>query len=318
MPSRPSDPSPASLTTMIPVAPGADTPFAAWQAQFHVAITAFPGFMSLEIISPSTSGKPEWMFTQNFHSSQYLYAWQRSEERRHLFELLTPYLQSQSPSTLEEITSINERRGNATEVFVTQIDPSQTRAYREWIAKIHAAEAQFPGFQGLHVQSPNENKSKNWITFLRFDTQEHLENWLQSPQRQAILQEASPFIQSLDTHRVTSSPYAGWFAHTSNNGYIPPVWKQTMLVLLVLFPIVMLEIKFLSPLLTTWNTSPATFIGNAISVSLVSWPLMPLTIHYLRWWLAPETQSDISTNVKGTLVVCALYLLEIITLWQLL
>ena len=55
-----------------------------------------------------------------------------------------------------------------------------------------------------------------------------------------------------------------------------------MLVILMLFPIVMLEIRFLSPLLKGVNTSPATFIGNVISVFLLAWLFMPIAIALMK------------------------------------
>ena len=91
-----------------------------------------------------------------------------------------------------------------------------------------------------------------------------------------------------------------------------------MIVLLVLFPIVMLEIKFLSPLTSGLNPSLATFIGNAISVSLVSWPMIPIAIWFLEWWLSPQEDKRLQATLVGTGVVLLLYLLEIALLWRLL
>lgn len=194
----------------------------------------------------------------------------------------------------------------ATEVFVTQVDPEKEEAFRAWIAKIHQAEATFPGFRGMYVQSPVQGR--NWITFLHFDTEENLERWLHSQERQKILLESQPLIVSLESHRI--SPYGGWFTSIEK----PSVWKQTMLVLLVLFPIVMLELKFLTPLTKGLNPSIATFIGNAISVALIAWPLMPLAISCLKWWLAPKI--DRRTNIFGAGIIVAVYLLEIALFWN--
>ena len=75
----------------------------------------------------------------------------------------------------------------------------------------------------------------------------------------------------------------------------------------------MLEIRFLSPWTAGLNPSLATFIGNAISVTFVSWPLMPLAIGLLGWWLAPKPTWRITFLGIGCL--CLLYLLEIVLLW---
>ena len=63
----------------------------------------------------------------------------------------------------------------------------------------------------------------------------------------------------------------------------PPNWKTAMLVLLGLFPVVMLELKFLSPKLSLLgiHASLATFIGNSISVAVTSFFTMPWCV---RWF----------------------------------
>lgn len=212
--------------------------------------------------------------------------------------------------------SPNIREG-VTEIFVTQVNPANENAFKEWIEKIHNAEAKFSGFRGVYVQCPKIGVSKNWITLLQFDTPENLERWLTSPERKSILKESISVVSSLESHRLIS-PYEGWFSSVSVGTNAPSIWKQTMIILLVLFPVVMLEMKFLNPWTRSLNFSLATFIGNAISVTLVSWPLMPIAIRYLNFWLLPDPQSYMRDTIVGTIVVVGLYILEIGLLWNLL
>ncbi len=207
-------------------------------------------------------------------------------------------------------------RSNVTEVFVTKVSSDKAEAFREWVAKIHRVEVKFPGFRGMFVQSPSSNQGENWITFLQFERQENLDAWLRSPERKAILDEAGTLINSLESHRVIS-PYAGWFPSTYLADSEIPVWKQTMIILLVLFPIVMLELKFLSPLTKSLNSSLATFMANAISVSLISWPFMPIAIKYLKWWLTPTGNAK-KSELKGIILILGLYILEIVVFWKML
>lgn len=82
-------------------------------------------------------------------------------------------------------------------------------------------------------------------------------------------------------------------------------------MLLVLFPVVMLEIRFLSPLTAGLPTAVATFIGNAISVSLVSWLLMGLATAALGWWLTPAPNRRRRIEFLGACVMLGLYAAEI-------
>jgi uncharacterized protein len=299
------------ILTRIKVSPEATEPFVDWQSKLQNVIANFPGFVSFEIVAPSEK-QAYWTLVQRFSDASSARAWKRSEQRKGLFNDWS----SVHDEDFEEGLSEERRLDGVTEVIVTEVDPKKTSLYRQWLSKIQQAEAKLPGFRGMYVQSPQEGQGRYWLTFLQFDTAENLDKWLASPERQEILKDLDPLIKAFESHRVIS-PYAGWFGSIAKTGAIPPAWKQTMLVLLVLFPIVMLEFKFLNPLLRGLNPSLATFIGNAISVSLISWPTMPIAISYFRWWLTPQALNRTRINWTGSCIVIAIYLLEIIIFWHL-
>jgi hypothetical protein len=65
------------------------------------------------------------------------------------------------------------------------------------------------------------------------------------------------------------------------------------------------------------NPAVGTFIGNALSVALTTWPLMPLAIWGFHAWLFPENQPRwLVQTMPIALVLC--YLIEIAVLWHLL
>lgn len=284
----------------VEIFPNAKHDFIDWQTDFNAAVVKSPGFVSLEF-SMAPHG---WLIAQRFADPEALKKWQTSPEYLELIEKLKPL-------AAKQIAREADDKGNVTEVIVTEVSPGREAEYRAWSAKIHHVEASFPGFRGVYVQSP-EGKGQHWITLLQFDSMGNLDKWLQSPERQEVLKESFPLISSIETHRVIS-PYAAWFASIAKTGIMPPLWKQTMLVLLVLFPIVMVEMKYLSPLTKSWDVSLGMFLGNAISVALISFPFMPLAIRCLRWWL---TTDFAKVSLAGTLLVLMLYALEIAFFWH--
>jgi antibiotic biosynthesis monooxygenase (ABM) superfamily enzyme len=301
------------LFTHLHIRSDAENAFAAWQAKLNGCIASFDDFVSLEILSSPDSLGTEWTIIQRFGSQDSLKKWHQSQERHALFEEATLYLDKGDPNAIkDDYQPLEKGLGGVTEVFVTHVLPNQVAAYREWIGKMHQAESKFPGFRRTFVQPPKDEKEGSWITLLQFDTPEHLDQWLNSAERQAILKEGKSFIHSLESHHVVSG-FSGWFAERSDLAQPPAAWKQTMLVLLVIFPIVMMEIKYLNPLTKQFSTSIATFIGNAISVALVSWPTIPIAIYFLGWWLKPHKPFS-SSNLLGIGIVCLLYLIEIILL----
>lgn len=299
------------LTTKLKVDSNCMGAFVDWQASLHKAIVAFDGFTSLEILSPADACKTEWVIVHRFSSREALLAWRESAVRKALIRDLEPML---SGSILESDVDTGTLQAGVTEVFVTEVKPNQEPGFKDWIAKIHHAEAKFPGFRGVYVQSPTSSQDRFWITFLQFDTPANLDAWLTSNERKEVLEESKPLVSLLERHRMIT-PFAGWFSSIAKRGEIPAVWKQTMVVLLLLFPIVMLEIKYLNPWASGFGSSLGTFIGNAISVTLISWPLMPLAIMLLGWWLSPYPD-QLRKNIIGTLTVALLYILEIALFWN--
>lgn len=283
--------------------------FVEWQCKLQDIIANFSGFVSLQILAPNKE-RSSWMLIQRFQDVETADIWKNSIERKSLFDELNKI----EKHVTEEIFSAERNFSGLTEVIVTEVDPEKKNLYGKWLAKIHEAEAKLSGFRGMYVQAPAEKQGRYWLTFLQFDTVENLDTWLMSDERQALLKELPPLIKSFETHRVIS-PYAGWFGSLTKTASIA-LWKQTMLILLVLFPIVMIELKFLSPLTKSLDISLATFISNAISVILISWPMMPLAIACFRWWLTPSPWNLQKVNVAGALAVSALYLLEVIIFWH--
>lgn len=302
------------ITLQVIIPPDGMAAFINWQASFNVKLAAFPGFVSLEILAPGDKGPPNWCIVQRFINSVQAEAWLQSSELKALKEELKSLaVNRQFQEFISPESSFQE---GITEVFITRVVPEKEAEYREWMAKIHQVEAQFPGFKGAYVQSPKQGSGHHWITLLQFDKPENLDRWLSSSERQEVLKQSTSLISSLESHRVIS-PFAGWFSAFSKKiGEAPPVWKQTMLILLVLFPIVMLEFKFLNPLTRGLDVSLGTFIGNTLSVILIAWPAMPIAIRFLGWWLVPTGENKSQITFWGLLLVLGLYLIEILVFWS--
>jgi hypothetical protein len=87
-----------------------------------------------------------------------------------------------------------------------------------------------------------------------------------------------------------ATSFPGWVSIDPMTGKGPPNWKTGLLVILGLFPIVMLEMRFLSPILAALglHASLATFVCNSVSVLGTTFVTMPLFIRWFGWWLFPE------------------------------
>lgn len=299
----------SAMVTKVTLDAGAGPGFADWQSALVRAASAMPGFASLELMA-TFAGSAEWQIIQRFGSSSALDAWRKSPMRAALFVTLRDLCAPGAPPPADEATPDLHAASFVTEIITTVVEPGKEAAFWAWAETMQAQQARFPGYMGTLVQAPVSEKLPYWTALVRFSTAGQLDAWLASAERQALLASADPSMSTWKSRRMDNA-FAGWFPETSDRAS-PPAWKQTALVLLVLFPVVMLEIRFLSPHLVGLNGPVATFIGNAISVSLVSWPLMAIAIRCLNWWLRPPPARRWRVELLGAATVLGLYALEIL------
>jgi uncharacterized protein len=310
---------PAVLIASAKLRPGQDQAFTAWQARHNAIIDKFPGFVSSDVIPPTQPNSNEWTIVLNFRTEDELAAWQRSNERAELVGEVVPLLEGGSLGEAVQLDRPGEPPGaNVTEVIFTKIKAGMDSTYREWAVRIQAAQAKYAGYRGMYLQPPSE-KDGLWTTIIRFDTGEHLEAWMEAPERAELLSESKAFIDQEQLMRLATS-FPGWVPINPVTGKGPPNWKTALLVVLGLFPIVMLEMRLLSPILTALglHASLATFIGNCISVAATTFITMPLFIRWFGWWLFADRQSPTWIGPTGLLFLVALFAVEIGALWNLL
>lgn len=306
--------SPAALVVKIRLRRGVYREFSSWHARMATAPTATPGFTSAEVDSPAARDGNEWTVVQHFRSANQMRAWSASAEHVRLLEEAKSLVDQSDPDALrEEQVTDGGVNGIVTEVVTTYVRPGKDREYQNWAQKVHCAEAQFPGYRGGFLQPPASDQQHYWTTLVRFATPEQLEAWLKSGVRQDLLREHKMLVKSWEHHRLPSS-FAGWFPTDAKSGESPASWKQSLLVILMLFPIVMLERRFLAPLTAGMNPAEGTFIGNVISVFLLAWVCMPVTIAAMKWWLLPREDAGRWLVPAGIAILIVLYAGEIAVL----
>lgn len=309
---------PAALIATARVRAGSETAFSVWQAKHDSVISRFPGFISSDMVPPPT-GKPgeAWTIILNFETDSDLENWRQSKERGAILGEVIPLLEGGNfGETVRTGDGGEIPNAEVTEVIFSKVLPGKADQYREWAGRIQAEQAKYPGYRGMYLQPPKGGDGGHWTSILRFDSAEHLEAWMNAPERKVLIAETKEFIESEELMRLQTS-FPGWVPLDPMTGEPPPNWKAALLVLLGLFPIVMLEMKYLSPILTGLHlhASLATFIGNAISVALTSFATMPLFVKWFEWWLFPKTAG---ATAKGVGILCVLFAIEVIALWWLL
>src|SRR4051794_37495807 len=300
----------ATAVTTVQVRQGEEGAFAGWLAELNKIVATFPGYISAVVIPPSPPAHSDWVMVQRFQTLEQLGAWLDSGERRSLLDKSASLLVDEGMTNVIEGSSTERSpQDMVTEIITVSVKPGMEEAYRDWVDRIRQVEARFPGYQGLELQPPIPGLQDNWVSLLRFDTAEHLNAWLESDARRTALREVEPFIDKREQQVATA--FSGWFTFSDAPGQVPPAWKQSMIVLLTLFPIVMIEFMFLNPLLQSLNLAVATFIGNLISVAVTGFVLIPLALRAFEWWLLPRPNNSPGVEIGGTALIIGLYALSV-------
>lgn len=288
-----------------------------WLARLMMVGVESSGVVSAEIIPPANSGQTEWSLVQRFYSAELLESWRQSEACRALFEEIQPRVTKQDIAIGESVDTSYGTVGSVSVAIVTKVKPGQEAAYCKCEGQFQSAQARRPGYKGVYVQPPTKSTPEIWTTLNRFDSPAALDQWFSSDERKKLLEQSEQVVHSTEYQKVTTS-FPGWFPSKNAGAKGPPNWKTALLILLGLYPIVMLEIRFLNPVFSGLNPALTNFIGNTLSVALTTWITMPLAIKAFSSWLFPTTDTPKWINSASIASLVCIYAIEIALLWKLL
>jgi hypothetical protein len=301
----------ATAVTAVQVRQGEEGAFAGWLTELNKTISTFPGYVSAVVIPPVPPSQSDWVMVQRFQNIEQLRAWLDSDERRSLLDKSGSLLTDEGTTNVVQGSSTEPSPHDmVTEIITVSVKPGMEEAYHAWVDGIRQLEAKFPGYRGLQLQPPIPGLQDGWVSLLRFDTSEHLNAWLESDARRAALREVEPFIDKREQQIATS--FSGWFTFGDAPDQVPPNWKQSMIVLLMLYPIVMLELLYLTPLLKLLGMAEATFIGNLLSVAALGYLLVPPANRAFDWWLRPTPHGPRWATAAGVTLIVGLYAMSVI------
>jgi uncharacterized protein len=303
-------PQPVTLVTQTRVVAGGDPAFAAWQARMTEAITACAGFIEQKVIPPSPPAQVDWVILQRFDSMAAARLWMQSARRAEMLEEAEALLVGNDDIHVLVDGEDGVLPSPASAVISTRVKPGQEAAYRTWERRIAAAQSKAAGFQGYRIEPPVPGVQESWVAIVRFDSDASLDAWMKSPERQQLLAEGDRLSDEVRA-RIVRTGFDQWFSKGASAGdTAPPAWKQNMLVLLQLYPVVFLfGLLVQGPVLTAMLHMPfwlSLFVGNLASVLLLS-RLVPWTSARFQWWLQPAGAEVRRTDRRGAVIVIALY-----------
>ena len=173
------------------------------------------------------------------------------------------------------------------------------QAFEEWYKKISKATQQFEGYLGSEVIRPMDSSSKNeYVSIFRYDNYEHLQIWMQSPERMALLAATTEFEEGpvvLAFHSLEYSYNSIRGASNAEKQQQPPQPPNIHKMALLTFLTIWLQVHYLPPYIARIPNLPP-LAGEAlivfIIVALTTYVIFPVLTNYLlHWWLFPTTTS---------------------------
>lgn len=315
----PAAPAGASVVTHYQLAPGTHEAFARAQGEISLALAGSPLYSGSEMHN-DPSGDQQTV-VRRFSNAQAAKTWLASPDRE-AFESGLAQMCSVKPITNILLPVLGVDAVGATSVITTRVKAGQDSWFAEWQGRIGAAQQQFPGYVGQRVQAPIPGVNADWVAIIAFDTSEHLRAWTDSPERKALVSESAPYIERYDV-RTANSAFESWFARSERGAKPPPAWKLSSIVLLVLYPIVMIEIFTLNKLTFDlhFEAAVAVFIGNLVSVAVTGFLLIPWASRALNWWLVPPEAAATKRTALGAALMIGLYavcilIFALLTTWD--
>ncbi|MEP9379879.1 antibiotic biosynthesis monooxygenase [Aquabacter sp. CN5-332] len=294
------------------VRPGCDEAFALWQEETSGYIDKLSGFLGQTVMRPSPPAQVDWVILQRFESSAAAINWLNSPERLERINSAQSMLVGRDDIHIVPDGVSGVLPSPVSVVISTRIKTGQEAAYRAWEQRMAAAQSKAPGFEGYRFEPPIPGVQDDWLSILRFDSEQNLQAWLNSPERKDLLVEAEPFTQEFHA-RIARAGFDQWFATPSGGQPQQAVWKQNMIVLMLLYPVVFLfGYTVQVPVLMGWaglSFPIALFIGNVVSICLLTY-LVPWASGRLAWWLNPKQPSS-KVDFGGAAILAAIYAVSI-------
>jgi uncharacterized protein len=283
--------------------------FAQWQQHVNDVVFSFPGFVAQEVIPPAPPVQPDWVIVQRFTSLEDARAWLGSEERERLLDQAQPWLVGLDDVHVFEDGEAPETPRPVSALISTRVESGKEDAFRAWQRRIAAEQARFPGFQGYKLEPPRPGIQEDWVTILRFDSESRLDAWLSSPERRRLIAEDAAFTMATRI-RTARTGFDQWFRIGNNAATTPSIWKQNLIVLLALYPVVFVfgrwvEIPHLVKRegMMRWES---LFISNVVSVILLA-KIVPAVSSLFSWWLHPARADRRRIEYTGLALVLLLF-----------
>ncbi len=187
------------------------------------------------------------------------------------------------------VTTDTLRNEPVTIMFADRVKPDKTDEYEAWSTGINGQTKQFPGFLSVDVIRPEESSHPEYITLVKFDNCENVKRWKESSNLAKML-EPLPDLLISDTEAQERVGLELWFDRPNipQRQIEPPFWKQVVIGVVCVYPLILVLMWGLGPVMEGFPWRIALLINVVILSALLTYPVMPWVTRLLRPWLYPK------------------------------
>ena len=182
----------------------------------------------------------------------------------------------------------SENDQSATVVISHHVKPGQEANYEKWLGEIVPLSKTYPGHIGVQIIRPVAGATTKYTAIVRFDSRDHLLAWMQSKDRQLLIEKAQPLLADDDKFDVLNG-LDFWFTPEGAKVRLPTRWKQFLVTWSAIYPLALGVPFAVSPTLRMIGVPaslPITTLAiTAVVVFLMVYVVMPRYTRLVHKWL---------------------------------
>ena len=176
----------------------------------------------------------------------------------------------------------------ATVVIIHRVRSDKHAEYEAWANEISSLSRSAPGHLDWNLVRPIPGATETYTVIIRFQTTDHVKNWMNSSERKRLIEEVQPLLVSEDEFYI-SSGLDFWFTPADAKAKVPVRWKQYLLTWSVIYPMVLGVPQLVRPALGAVGFPPNVLLNTlavtAVIVYLMVYVVMPRYTRLLQRWL---------------------------------
>lgn len=260
------------------------------------------GYLGSEVFPPIPGVQDAYVVLYRFDSGEHVRQWLACPERARILQQIDHLLAE--PAHEFFFAHRRQHAGVASSVFSYHVLPGKQPEFTDWRRRILEEVRKWDGFLGTESFDTLDSTKPEFIVVVRFENRACLDAWLQSKIRNTLMDEVKAYVAHYDLRRIGSG-FEGWF--DTSVDLAPPVrWRQGLMILAALFPVIMILRKLLGPLFTIWPFPVAFLALLTIDVILLTYVIMPYFSQAMNFWLRPGPIWSAKKELAGWLILLGL------------